>query len=240
MPLTPEEQAALEERFVALEERNAKLERLIRSGRAFTNNPLALATDLDDLGSVKTHLDFEEAPLTPVNPPAEVGRVSGVGRTGVSDTSLRYIDSSGVVSELTHTPTVRVTNGAQNMTNNTLVTMTFSTETWDTDDMHSTASNTSRLTAKTAGKYRYNAHVRFASHGTGRRALRVTFNGTTIVSQITVNDTPNDAVDMEITGVYAFTVGDYIELAGFQNAGVDIQTETTTGGSEFAMEWFAP
>ncbi len=75
MPLTPDEQAEFEERFQALEDRNAKLERLIRSGRVFTNNPLALATDLDDLGSVKTHLDFEEPPLTPTVPPAGVSRL---------------------------------------------------------------------------------------------------------------------------------------------------------------------
>ncbi len=50
MVLTPEEQASIEERFEALERRNSRLERLIRSGKAFTSNPLALATDLDDLG----------------------------------------------------------------------------------------------------------------------------------------------------------------------------------------------
>ncbi len=94
MVLTPEEQANIEERFERLEERNARLERLIRSGKAFTNNPLALATDLDDLGSVKTHLDFEEAPLTPVNPPADVIRVSALDVDGV--TTLATRDENGL------------------------------------------------------------------------------------------------------------------------------------------------
>lgn len=67
--------AEVEERIVALEERDLKLLRLIRQSRAFTGNPLAVSTDLDDLGSVKTHLDFEEAPLTPVTPLADVGRM---------------------------------------------------------------------------------------------------------------------------------------------------------------------
>ena len=94
MVLTPEEQTDIEERFERLEERNAKLERLIRSGKAFTSNPLALATDLDDLGSVKTHLDFEEPPLTPINPPADVLRVSA---KDVSDTTgFALLDSAGV------------------------------------------------------------------------------------------------------------------------------------------------
>ncbi len=94
MVLTPEEQASIEERFEALEERNARLERLLRSGKAFTNNPLALATDLDDLGSVKTHLDFEEAPLTPVDPLADVLRMSAVDVSGT--TGLRLTDSASV------------------------------------------------------------------------------------------------------------------------------------------------
>ena len=49
MVLTPEEQAIIEERFEALEEKTARFERLLRSGRAFTNNPLSRVTDLDDL-----------------------------------------------------------------------------------------------------------------------------------------------------------------------------------------------
>ncbi len=93
MPLTLDEQANLDERFQALEDRNAKLERLLRSGRAFTNNPLALATDLDDLGSVKTHLDFEEAPLTPATPPADVGRLYVRNLSNLAQ--LFYVDASG-------------------------------------------------------------------------------------------------------------------------------------------------
>ncbi len=101
MVLTPEEQADIEERFERLEERNARLERLIRSGKAFTNNPLALATDLDDLGSVKTHIDFEEAPLDPVNPPADVLRMFAEDLDGV--TKIFFLDSNGLK---THVVTV--------------------------------------------------------------------------------------------------------------------------------------
>ena len=95
------EQKKIEARFKALEEansiladQNAKLERRLRSGRAFTNNPLALATDLDDLGSVKTHLDFEEAPLTPGTPPADVLRL--YARDGGGVPILGLVDPAGV------------------------------------------------------------------------------------------------------------------------------------------------
>jgi hypothetical protein len=100
MPLTLDEQAALDERFQALEDRNAKLERLIRSGKAFTNNPLALATDLDDLGSVKTHLDFEEPTLTPINPLADVVRLYAVDGSGATRLVTRNDNGVGTTRKL--------------------------------------------------------------------------------------------------------------------------------------------
>ncbi len=90
MPLTPEE---IEERLIALEE---GLERRLRSSRAFTTNPLALATDLDDLGSVKTHLDFEEPPLTPADPPADVVRLYSVDDGGATRLITRNAAGVGV------------------------------------------------------------------------------------------------------------------------------------------------
>ena len=66
-----------EEEFRAkLEELNKRLMELERlQTPSISINPLRLSTDLDDVGSVKTHLDFEEAPLTPVTPPADVARL---------------------------------------------------------------------------------------------------------------------------------------------------------------------
>lgn len=96
MALTPEQ---IEVRLKTLEDRNAKLEQLLRSGRAFTDNPLALATDLDDLGSVKTHLDFEEPPLTPIDPPADVLRLSALDGPNTASgghlTVPSFVDSAG-------------------------------------------------------------------------------------------------------------------------------------------------
>ncbi|KKN31635.1 hypothetical protein LCGC14_0821840 [marine sediment metagenome] len=143
------------------------------------------------------------------------------------------------IEDVIFPPTVRVTNGAQIISNNITTTFTFDTETWDTDGMHSTASNTSRLTVKTTGKYRYSAHIRWDAHGTGVRAIRILLNNATVINQIVTNDTPNDAVDMQITGTYELSIGSYIELQGFQNSGGNLATETASGGSEFSMEWIS-
>ncbi len=128
MPLTPEE---IEERLIVLEE---GLKRRLRSSRAFTTNPLALATDLDDLGSVKTHLDFEEAPLTPVDPPEDVLRVSAVDVSGV--TGLRLTDSASTDTTIVaRTRTLNISLGAFTVhTGSPLHTQVANTSVWAFDD----------------------------------------------------------------------------------------------------------
>ena len=240
MPLTPDEQAVLDERFEALEDRNERLERLIRSGRAFTSNPLALATDLDDPGSAKTHLDFEEAPLTPVNPPAETGRLFGVGRTGVNDTRLRYIDKDGNISEVTHPPAVQtVSAGNLAIANVTWVSSIYgSADAFDTDDMHSTSVNTSRITINTAGIYLLSGVMSFALNATGLRACRFLLNGTTSIRQISQDATgATVGNDIPISMLYSLAVTDYVELQAWQNSTITINIDADT---KFEAVWVAP
>ena len=240
MVLTPEEQAIIEERFEALEEKTARFERLLRSGRAFTNNPLSLATDLDDLGSVKTHLDFEEAPLTPVNPQAEVGRIFGVGRTGVNDTSLRYIDKDGNVSEVTHPPAVYARrDGAQDIPGSTWTAVQFDTaDTFDTDDMHSTSTNNTRVTAKTAGVYSISCLVFWQANTTSIRRLRILRGGSETLHRITIDATASAGADMGVHTFFSLAVDDYVEL--------ELWHAVTGGGGlnvdngRLAMVWVAP
>ncbi|KKN04595.1 hypothetical protein LCGC14_1095790 [marine sediment metagenome] len=156
------------------------------------------------------------------------------------DPRISLLTTSFDIEDAVFPPTVRVTNGAQAILHDTLTVLTFSTETWDTDNMHSTSTNTGRLVATTAGKYRYSAHVRIDAHGTGFRILRIRANGSTVYQQIIVNDTPNDAVDMEITGAIELAATEYIELQFYQNSTITRNTETTSGGTSFCMEWIAP
>ncbi|KKL19653.1 hypothetical protein LCGC14_2463320, partial [marine sediment metagenome] len=221
-------------RFQALEERNAKLTRLLRRGKAFTSNPLAQATDLDDLGSVKTHLDFEEAPLTPTNPLSGVGRLWGVGRGAIM--TLRFLDVNGVVSEITHAPAVRGYHDAiGSVSNAAWGAMLLNQEDYDTDAIHST--NTSRLTATTAGKYRMSGSVSFAGHATGQRLCRILYNGTTIIATGVRNQGSTDGNNVEATTSYHLAAGDYVEFQLYQNSGGPLNV---LANRHFEMEWIAP
>lgn len=105
MPLTQEEIAG---RLKALEDRSAKLERSLREGRGFTANPLVLATDLDDLGSVKTSLEFEEPTLTPEVPPEGVSRLYAPQGGGFLPTILDQVTlsaSAQTLAAFTNIPT---------------------------------------------------------------------------------------------------------------------------------------
>ena len=243
MPLTPDEQAALDERFEALEDRNAKLERLIRSGKAFTSNPLALATDLDDLGSVKTHLDFEEAPLTPSNPQAEVGRVFGVGRTGVNDASLRYIDKDGNISEITHAPSVRAYNSSNiAIPNDAFTVLTLNSERYDTDGMHSTSTNTGRLTATTAGIYVIWGGISWEAAGVNsRRGLQILLGTSVSIAEVQVEAGAITHIQ-NVSTIHNMAAGDYVQLRALQDGnGGGLQVIATERKSpEFAMTWLAP
>ena len=55
--------------------------------------------------------------------------------------------------------------------------MNANTELWDTDTMHSTSSNTSRLVATTAGRYQFHITCRFGANASGFRAVGYRING---------------------------------------------------------------
>ena len=66
--------------------------------------------------------------------------------------------------------------------NTTNVTLTFDSETYDTDSIHSTVSNTERLTCKTAGKYIVLVCILWVANATGSRIVRLRLNDTSYIS----------------------------------------------------------
>lgn len=120
---------------------------------------------------------------------------------------------------------------------NTEVKLTFNNERWDTNEIHSTASNTGRLTAPTAGKYFVYAHVVFDPHPTGRRLLRLKFNGTG--AGIATQDGPGFNADhtfVSVATAYQFAAGEYVEVAVIQSSGTTLSVNPNLNdGLEFGM-----
>lgn len=118
-----------------------------------------------------------------------------------------------------YTEGCRVYNDANlSIAYNTHTSLTFNQERYDTDSMHSTVSNTSRITFTTAGKYVVTGHAYFASNSTGARVIRILLNGTTIIAH-TIYDSTSVAgnCSMLISTIYSFAATDYVELQVYQS-----------------------
>jgi len=119
------------------------------------------------------------------------------------------------------------------------VELTFNSERFDTDDIHSTSSNTGRLTCKTAGKYGIIAQVAMFVAVNKVLAVAIKLNNTT---QIAIFVNPADTASTLYSAVsthYDLAVDDYVEVEIFHNnvAATDI-ISTGNYSPEFSMMRF--
>ncbi len=114
----------------------------------------------------------------------------------------------------------RVYNSADiALTNNTTTALTFNSERFDTDAMHSTSSNTDRITCQVAGTYVIGAGTRYATNATGVRTTYIDLNGGTIIGLDTKSAISGTLTDLMVNTVYALSVGDYVRVIAFQTSG---------------------
>ena len=118
----------------------------------------------------------------------------------------------------------RLTNSADVAISNTTVTsLTFNTETYDTDAFHSTVTNTDRITIPSgkAGYYLINYNINWAANATGFRncGIRLNGNSATINAVAYIKAFSDDDNSLAGTIVYYLNDADYLTLAIYQNSG---------------------
>lgn len=128
---------------------------------------------------------------------------------------------------------------AQNVASGTsYLSITFDTEAADTDTMHSTSVNTSRITATTAGLYLVMGTAAIAANATGYRGLRIAKNGTT---DVTRDQSPTTSAAsahwLNVVGFVRLSAGDYVELQALQNSGSALALSTGVGATTFQARW---
>lgn len=112
--------------------------------------------------------------------------------------------------------------------------LTFDTERFDTDNMHSTVSNTTRITFNTAGVYVVQGQVNWPTNGAGERYTYIRLNGATeIATDSKAGAAITDAVGQNVTIIYKFAATDYVELLTAQTTGGNL----TPGAEEFSAVW---
>lgn len=133
----------------------------------------------------------------------------------------------------------RVFNSAnQSIPHNTTTVLTFDSERYDTDNYHSTSSNTSRLTAPVAGKYDVKVCVSIAANATGIRDVLINKNGTDTVAQVLLPSAgATFQTIIEVACTIDLAAGDYVEAAIYQNSGVALNSLAAAKyAPEFSIE----
>ena len=124
-------------------------------------------------------------------------------------------------------------NTPQSITTATNTSLTWDTEDYDNDGMHSLVSNTSRFTAVTAGRYVVSAQAAFTANATGIREIRILKNGTTTPNGGRATQPANSAAittTVQISNyLIPMIVGDYIEIQVNQTSGAALSMVATNG-----------
>lgn len=130
---------------------------------------------------------------------------------------------------------------AQSLTTSVGAALLYDTEDIDTDNMHSTVSNTSRVTAQTAGRFMISGGVGFAANATGLRVTYYAINGT---------NNSGSGVELSAAGGGGVTllgarsksiflnVGDYVEMFALQTSGGSLNTDVSgLDQPNFTVRW---
>src|ERR1044072_384655 len=149
----------------------------------------------------------------------------------------------GNIAFLANPPACRVYNSsAESIADHTLVTVTFNSERYDTDTMHSTSVNAGRITVKTAGLYvvSFSGEMAAANDYTYVGALLILNGVTYIASHFTRSDGGVAPPRFTVTTTYKFAVNDYVEVHIWQDNAANTARHLNASGNyspEFSATW---
>jgi hypothetical protein len=134
---------------------------------------------------------------------------------------------------------VRRTTDQTGIVTATRTSILFDAERYDTDTMHSTSTNTDRITINTAGLYIVTGTVTFTNtNATGYRLVDIELNGTTIIAEQSVGMRTDNYIVMNVTTMYKFAAADFVKLVVYHTAGVNSSVLAQANfAPEFAATW---
>ena len=176
-----------------------------------------------------------------------MGSVPTVRTFQASETeTAAYLNSVGAaISFLLNPPHCKVyqSGGGVSQATGVWLLVAFDLESFDTDGMHDTTTNNSRLTFNTAGQYRILGSVAISTNASGGRALHLRKNAGGNVSNGTslayreLGPPSSLSTIFDIDYEDYFAAGDYVELFAYQSSGSSL----TIGGTStfFQARWVA-
>lgn len=120
-------------------------------------------------------------------------------------------------------PSCRVYHSTtQNVTTSTFTALNANSELWDSASMHSTSSQTSRITVPVAGKYLFSATVEFEAQATNARFARFIVNGSTTYTFGACPAMSGVGVRLSGSTLLSMSASGYVEVQAWQNSGSTI------------------
>ena len=142
----------------------------------------------------------------------------------------------------TDSPSCRAYNNANiSIPDSTFTAVTLNSERFDNAALHSTSSNTSRLTVPTGGggKYVIGLGANWTASASGAlRTTRIEQNATTVLGTFTSQPSASHGSDQSWSTIYALSDADYVEMYVFQNSGGALNlTSVANSSPEFWTFW---
>lgn len=130
-------------------------------------------------------------------------------------------------------------NTTQSLNNSTATALLLNSEEYDTDSIHSTVTNTSRLTvpAGMGGYWYFKGSCTIVAGGSaGNRAIWLRKNNADVIGTSIGNGSTNVEVKFETSAVLNLVATDYIELFGFQVSGAGLNYGSATDEAHTLLE----
>jgi hypothetical protein len=123
--------------------------------------------------------------------------------------------------------------------------LSFDSEDYDTNTMHSTSSNTQRLTATVDGWYVACLQVSFAASGANRRDIQIRKNDSstdgsagTRWARVTLGALgAGDSTIMQCSAYLYLSATDYVKGLAWQNSGAGLDVESGSATTWFSLTW---
>jgi hypothetical protein len=147
----------------------------------------------------------------------------GIGSTGDVLTVAGGVPTWAAPAGGTYIGCSAFNSATQGISNATWTALTLDSENFDTTAIHSTSSNTSRMTVPSGkgGKWLFDGYAEFASNTTGLRAVDLYVNGVSSGPMNRVGSPPATADLFTLTtrNVFLLAATDYVELFCYQASG---------------------
>lgn len=126
-------------------------------------------------------------------------------------------------------------NAAIGITSGVATILALNSERYDTDTCHDTVTNNSRLTCKTAGKYRISAQIEWAAAAGTYRHLGIWLNGSSYIAY-DQRSPSGSATAQSISSTWDMALNDYVEMRVLHDAAGTVNITAGNGSPELMFE----